>query len=209
MDAARPRPTEPLITVSEAARDWITRFRDQHGGEDLALRVEISGISGSDFTYDLFLFRVADAGREDLVFFDDGLAVVVPGRNEPDLRGATVDVAMGPEGPGLTIRNPNRPSPAVVDAIPPLELSGTVGERVAQVIGRHINPRIAVHGGAAELVKVEGDAAHVRLSGGCQGCGMAAMTLRQGIERSIRQAVPEIRQIVDVTEHTAGENPYF
>ena len=68
---------------------------------------------------------------------------------------------------------------------------------------------IAMHGGWAELVEVEGATAYLRLGGGCQGCGMAAMTLRHGIERAIRAAVPEIADIIDVTDHASGANPYY
>jgi Fe/S biogenesis protein NfuA len=84
-----------------------------------------------------------------------------------------------------------------------------VETRVAQVIDRRINPAIAQHGGRAMLDHVAGDVAYVRLGGGCQGCGMATVTLDQGIESAILESVPEIRQVVDVTDHTAGENPYY
>jgi len=109
---------------------------------------------------------------------------------------------------GLAVSNPNRPSPVVE---PPSGdgLSGSVAERVAQVIEHHINPAIAMHGGRARLERVDEGTAYVRLGGGCQGCGMATVTLDQGIESAILQAVPEIRQVVDVTDHGAGANPYY
>jgi Fe/S biogenesis protein NfuA len=77
------------------------------------------------------------------------------------------------------------------------------------VLRDQINPAIAMHGGWAELVEVDGTTAYLRLGGGCQGCGMAAMTLRHGIERAIRAAVPEIADIIDVTDHASGANPYY
>jgi Fe/S biogenesis protein NfuA len=80
---------------------------------------------------------------------------------------------------------------------------------VVQVLERQINPSIAAHGGHAELVAVEDEVAYLRLSGGCQGCGMATVTLSQGIEVAIRDAVPEITRVVDVTDHASGDNPYF
>ena len=88
--------------------------------------------------------------------------------------------------------------------------TGTVEERLTTVLERVINPSIASHGGRAELVAVEGeDTAYVRLSGGCVGCGMAAVTLSQGIEVAIRESVPEIERVVDVTDHASGTNPYY
>jgi Fe/S biogenesis protein NfuA len=80
---------------------------------------------------------------------------------------------------------------------------------VHQVLEQQINPAIAAHGGVVHLVAVEEGVAFVRMGGGCAGCGMATVTLDQGIEQAIRQAVPEITGIVDVTDHAAGENPYY
>ena len=92
---------------------------------------------------------------------------------------------------------------------PAPQLSGEVAEQVAQILEQQINPAIAAHGGHAELVSVEDGAAYLRLSGGCQGCGMASVTLTQGIEVAIREAVPEVTQVIDVTDHASGTNPYF
>ena len=77
------------------------------------------------------------------------------------------------------------------------------------MLERDVNPSIAAHGGHAELVAIEGATAYLRLGGGCQGCGMATVTLSQGIEVAITEAVPEIKAIVDVTDHASGRNPYF
>jgi Fe-S cluster biogenesis protein NfuA len=96
-----------------------------------------------------------------------------------------------------------------IDAPPPADLSGDVAQRVIQVIDRQVNPAIAAHGGHAELVAVEEGTAYLRLGGGCQGCGMATVTLGQGIEVAITGAVPEIARVVDVTDHAVGTNPYF
>lgn len=99
------------------------------------------------------------------------------------------------------------PVPAMAAA--PGRLTGVVAERVRQVLEEQVNPSIAAHGGHAELVAVDDDTAHLRLSGGCAGCALASATLSQGIEVAIRQSVPEITRIVDVTDHSAGVNPYF
>jgi Fe/S biogenesis protein NfuA len=80
---------------------------------------------------------------------------------------------------------------------------------VAQVLAEQINPAIAAHGGRAELVGVEGTTVYLKLGGGCQGCGMAQVTLGQGIEVAIRAAVPEVGEIIDITDHASGENPYY
>ena len=77
------------------------------------------------------------------------------------------------------------------------------------MLEQQINPSIAAHGGRADLVAIEDDAAYLRLSGGCQGCGMASVTLSQGIEVAVTESVPEVRRVVDVTDHASGANPYF
>ena len=75
------------------------------------------------------------------------------------------------------------------------------------MLERDVNPSIAAHGGHAELVAIDGAIAYLRLGGGCQGCGMATVTLSQGIEVAITEAVPEIDAIVDVTDHASGGTP--
>jgi len=92
---------------------------------------------------------------------------------------------------------------------PPPDLSGDVAQRVIQVLDRQVNPSISAHGGRADLVAVEDDTVYLRLSGGCAGCGMAAVTLSQGITVAIKDSVPEIVKIVDVTDHAAGTNPFY
>jgi NFU1 iron-sulfur cluster scaffold homolog, mitochondrial len=82
-------------------------------------------------------------------------------------------------------------------------------ERVAQLFESQVNPMVARHGGVVELVDVQDAVVMVRLGGGCQGCGMADVTLRQGIEGMLRRDIPEVQGLVDVTDHTAGSNPYF
>jgi len=82
-------------------------------------------------------------------------------------------------------------------------------ERVADLFDSQVNPMVARHGGRVELIDVQDAVVMVRMGGGCQGCGMADVTLRQGIEAMLQQHVPEVKGIVDITDHAAGSNPYF
>jgi Fe/S biogenesis protein NfuA len=88
-------------------------------------------------------------------------------------------------------------------------LEGPLAERVKTVLDTEINPAIASHGGSITLVGVEDTEIYLEMGGGCQGCAMSRMTLRQGVERMVRQAVPEVTVIHDVTDHSSGENPFF
>jgi Fe/S biogenesis protein NfuA len=200
--------------ATDAALTMVSELR---GAEDdaelLALWVEVSGTSGDTYSYDMYFQAAADAGPQDWSAERQGLALVVPAESVAKMRGATLDVNPDVNLGGMVIQNPNRPplpagaSPAM--AGPPADLSGDVAQRVLQVLEQQINPGIAAHGGRADLVAVEDDAAYLRLSGGCAGCGMAAVTLSQGIEVALRESVPEILQVIDVTDHAAGTNPYY
>lgn len=87
--------------------------------------------------------------------------------------------------------------------------SSGIRERIQRLFDTEINPIVAMHGGYVELIDVQGDTVYIQMGGGCQGCGMANVTLRHGIETMIREAVPEVGEILDVTDHAAGRNPYY
>jgi Fe-S cluster biogenesis protein NfuA len=85
----------------------------------------------------------------------------------------------------------------------------TLYERVAHLFDEQVNPMVARHGGRVELIDVQDAVVMLRMMGGCQGCGMADVTLRQGIEAMLQQYVPAVKGVVDITDHTSGTNPYF
>src|ERR1039458_3544280 len=180
--------------------------------ESLALCVEISGAHDDVYTYDMYFQATSDAVPGDWIDHLGGFTLIVPGQSIDRIRGSLLDLSPDADGGGMVIRNPNRPPPARRSPAmtgPPPDLSGDVAQRLLQVLDEQINPAIAAHGGRADLVAVEEDTAYLRLSGGCAGCGMAAVTLSQGIEVAIRESVPEIVNIVDVTDHASGTNPYY
>lgn len=96
--------------------------------------------------------------------------------------------------------------PAVLDHLPAPE---HIRDRVEAVLREEINPAVASHGGYIDLVGVERNQVFLRMGGGCQGCAMSTATLRQGVEKILRRAVPEIGAILDTTDHAAGTNPYY
>lgn len=202
----------PVLRVTDAALAKVLGLRaGEEGGGSLALWVEVSGSSEGAYTYDMYFQATSEARPQDWSDERGGLALVVPADSIAKMRGATLDLSRDLLQGGMVIQNPNQPpapaSPAM--AGPPVDLSGDVAQRVLQVLEQQINPSIAAHGGRADLVAVEDDAAYLRLSGGCAGCGMATVTLSQGIEVAIRDSVPEITRVIDVTDHAAGTNPYY
>lgn len=210
-------PAEPLMTVTPQALRKVQEIRaGEPDGDKLALWLEVSGAAGGEYTYDVYFDVVDAAAAEDAVIHHDDLTIVIPSESIGRLTGATLGMSRDLLNPGLSVTNPNRPtpppspSPAVGAAAPPVgDLSGDVAQRILQVLDRQINPSIASHGGRADLVAVENETAYLRLSGGCQGCGMASVTLGQGIEVAIKDNVPEITNVVDVTDHAQGANPYY
>ena len=202
-------PGEEILIVTEAARTAVLTIRDrEEDGETLGLRVEVTGTAGVDYTYDLTLDPLADAAADDHLHTSDGLTVVVPDASISRLRGSTLDVPGIPGQGGLVIRNPNRPNP--LGEMGRLELTGGIGEKVQQLLDMAINPALASHGGFASLVEVnDDDSVVVTMGGGCQGCAMSQATLSDGIKRAIMEAIEEVTDVVDVTDHEAGENPYF
>ena len=194
------------------------------------LSVRVTGAADGEYICALSLEPQAQVRPGDAVQHEGDLTIVVAGDSVEKLRGATVDWSENRLGGGFVVLNPNKPAPPPL-ALPTLPMSPgasrpapppgpprpsptggldtNLARRVIAVLERDINPSIASHGGHAELAAVEGAKAYLRLGGGCQGCGMATVTLSQGIEVAITQAVPEINQVVDVTDHASGTNPYF
>jgi Fe/S biogenesis protein NfuA len=195
---------EPTLVVSDDAIEAILGIRaDEPDADELALTVGITGVRNMQFVYELTFIPVADAADDDVLQRFDDLPVVVRADSVERLTDATITIRDG----GLAIDNPNSPTPTIGsgDAV----TDGPVADRVRQVLEQQINPAIASHGGYAELVAVEGDTAYLRMGGGCQGCGLAQVTLSQGIEVAIKDAVEEIEQVIDVTDHSSGDNPYY
>jgi Fe/S biogenesis protein NfuA len=202
---------EPILRVTEDARAQVIAVRSGEPEPDsLALWLEVIGQANGEYTYDMWFQAKADASPADAVQHTDDLSIVIPASSIEKMTGATLDLSPDLGEGGMVVVNPNRPAPAPSPAgVPEADLSSDLAQRVLAVLNEQINPAIASHGGHADLVAVDDDTAYLRLSGGCQGCGMAAVTLSQGIEVAIRDHIPEITRVVDVTDHASGDNPYF
>ena len=200
-----------LQVTDEAAEVVLGALAGEPDGAALGLRVAISGTEMSpsmtfEFGYDLSLHELDGVDGDDAVYEVAGLTVIIPADSVENLSGATLDVPSNPLQGGLVIRNPNRPD--MGDRID-LSESGSVAERLQSLLDNHVNPSLAAHGGYVELVRVEDSKAYLLMGGGCQGCTMSAATLHQGVAAIISQHVPEILDVIDVTDHAAGENPFY
>jgi len=201
---------ERWLDMTNAAYDKVMGFLLQvPEPERQAMWLEVTGTSANQWTCGISLKPLDAAAPHDAIIRHRDLSIVIPECDFDKVRGAMIDWLEDPFATsGLRVDNPNTPSPTI--RVPaPGDLSGDVAQRVVQVLAQQVNPSIAAHGGRAVLVAVEQGTAYLRLSGGCQGCAMATVTLSQGIETTIIRAVPEIRSVVDVTDHQSGTNPYF
>jgi len=192
-----------MLTFTDRAREMVQAFIDQSEGELSYLRISSHG---SPMAPQFELTLVSEAEREDgEVEVDlDGFTVLIPDTSVDALRGATVDFVERVNESGFEVR-----PAAGAEARPRTVPMGALAERVREVLDTQVNPAIASHGGAISLVDVQDTEIYLEMSGGCQGCAMSRLTLRQGVERMLRQAIPELTAVHDVTDHASGVNPYF
>ena len=198
----------PSFEVSAGALAALLESRaEEVDAASLALWLEVSAGNGPKFSYEMYFQPAGEASANDHVLALDGLSLVIPSASAAKLDGARLDLAA--DGSGMTITNPNEPRTPDFSNRPLADLTGDVAQRVIMVLEQQINPSIASHGGFAELIAVEDGAAYVKMGGGCQGCGLAKVTMSEGITTAIKAAVPEINRVVDVTDHASGTNPYY
>jgi len=208
--------TTPLVSLTPEAHKIVRDAIDQEPDPgSLALWLEVRGVQAGAFVYDLFFQATSDADEGDQVQHDGDLAVVVPAGSVDQLRGARLEWSEEGDG-GLVLVNPNSPtleeaSPGVPPEILSQGITSHLALRVINVLEQSVNPSIASHGGRSDLIALDETEgiAYLRLSGGCQGCAMSQMTLRQGIETTLLEEVPELTKVVDVTDHGGGENPFY
>ena len=193
------------LTFTDKARDMVLSFMDQEEGEPQALRIAADGSPFSP-NYELTLIDSEAKDASDVEVSAGQFTVVVDESSVARLDGANVDFVETVQESGFQITpDPNAVKAALDDAAP----SGELADRVRQVLDTEINPAVASHGGAINLIDVQGTEIYIEMAGGCQGCAMSRMTLRQGVEKMVSQAVPEVTAIHDVTDHATGDNPYF
>lgn len=185
----------PTLTVTPEARAKIDGVRNQF--PDAVLRVRVTAKEGPRFLYEIALEDPQDRADGDLALEADGLTIVVDPLSAADLAGATIGLDDAVMGGALHVENPNE------------GWQDPIARAVQDVIDRQINPGVGSHGGVVTLVDVREGTAYLRFGGGCQGCAAVDVTLRQGVETAIRNAVPAIRAIEDATDHAAGSSPYY
>lgn len=186
-----------MLQYTDKARAWVASVIAKQGGTDWIVRLEVTGRGPSGYQYDMALVDATELQPDDVIVDHGDFKTAVAARSVDSLRGATVDLVEHLGQSNLKIDNPN---PLWPDPI---------ARAVQAVLDDEINPNVAGHGGSVQLLDVQNGIVYVQMSGGCHGCGMSKVTLRQGIEKAIRRAVPGIVSVLDTTDHAAGKNPYY
>ena len=187
--------TKPITFTTSAAMKVLEFAESTEQPDNIGLRVYVQG-GRTSYEYG---FKFDERRENDVVVQQEGFELLVDGFSLHLLRGASVDFVQSMSGGGFSVDNPNEPDPS----------SDPLFARVQRFIDDQVNPGVQTHGGHVTLLEVKEGIAYVELGGGCQGCGMVDVTLKQGIERMLKEQIPEIEGVYDTTDHASGQNPYF
>ena len=192
-----------MIKVTDIAREKVIAAIEAEKGSGKALRVTVKNGGTVNVQYGLMFEDEAKKDPSDLVIDGGGFNLLIDSKGAPFLEEATVDYVSNLNGSGFKITTPTAAAPSNPD------LSSPEAQAIQKIIAEKINPGVAGHGGHVTLVDVKDDMVYLRLGGGCQGCGQVDVTLKQGIEVMIKESVPSIKGVLDVTDHAGGKNPYY
>ncbi|MDP6039903.1 MAG: NifU family protein [Candidatus Latescibacteria bacterium] len=188
------------ITVTDIAKTEITRLMEDQEQVITGVRIAAEATSPLQASYRLAFVAEGQETDKDTIIEYEGFKVYIDENSLPFAQDITLDYVDGLMGRGFKIDNPHK--------VPP-HLKGSIAEKIQTVIDEKINPSIASHGGQIALIDVKDSTAYLQFGGGCQGCGMIDVTLKQGVEVMIKEAVPEIEAVRDITDHAEGTNPYY
>jgi len=192
-----------MIEISDTAQQYFKRLIEQQDDEGLGLRIAVNHPGTPGASCDLQFSPQGQHMLDDHIVAFDGFNLFVAEASKPWLAEASIDFEEDEAGGQLTIK-----APGIKGTAPSSDDS--IEERVGWLLDTDINPSLASHGGRVALVEVtEKMEVVLQFGGGCQGCGMIDVTLKQGIEQTLIRNIPEITAIVDSTDHQSGQNPYY
>lgn len=188
-----------MITIAQDAREKIKSMLAAEDKAQSALRIRITGKSTRGYEHKLSLVEPGFEKPDDIITESDGIRILTDPKSAKLVEGASIDFVDDMYGGGFKVTNPNEP-----------QWNNESEKKVQELIDQQIAPSLAMHGGYLELLEVKDGKAYVHFGGGCQGCGMADVTLKQGVEKLILDSFPEeITQVIDSTDHAQGDNPYY
>ena len=186
-----------MIEITDAAQNVIKDLMQDESKSGMSLRMQIMGRGPGGFQYSVGFVPEENQTPEDEEVQFEGFNVLIDPGTVPDITGSTLDYKEDEHQRGFLIENPN---PVWKDS---------TAQAVQDLLDAKINPGLASHGGFVALLDYKGDTAFIAFGGGCQGCGLVDVTLKEGVEVSIREALPQVKQVIDTTNHASGQNPYY
>ncbi|WP_193164437.1 Fe-S biogenesis protein NfuA [Microbulbifer hainanensis] len=197
------QPSDLNVTITESAKEYLRDLLAKQDCEGIAIRMFVSSPGTPNAETCIAYCRPGEEQEGDVMLEMDGLKAYFEGRSIPYLDEARVDYASDKMGGQLTIRAPNSRMPKITDDSP-------IEDRINYVLYNEVNPGLAAHGGQVSLVEVTDDHyAVLKFGGGCQGCGMVDMTLKEGVEKTLKEKVPELAGVKDITDHTDKSQAYY
>ena len=197
-----------MLELTPAAREKIRAALERATTPREHLRIEARP-GGVGFEYRLAAASGDEVHEDDVVLDEGGFRIVLDGESAGWLRGARLDHRETLLASGFRFENPNPPPSPTIPSGARTDLTGTTAEKIRLLLDTEINPAIATHGGRVELAGVEQGVVYLSFGGGCHGCGLVDVTLKQGIETRLKEVLPEIERVLDTTDHAAGTDPFY
>ena len=190
------------ITITDSAQTYLNGLLEKQKVEGIGVRLFVSQPGTTYAETCLAYCRPGEEKPGDECVECDGFNAHLDQPSLPYLEGALVDFVADKLGGQLTIKAPKAKQPAIA-------FDGPVEQQIVEILTTEINPSLAAHGGEVRLIKVEEEFAILQFGGGCQGCSAVDMTLKDGVEKTLLEQIPELRGVRDVTDHTQREKAYY
>ena len=192
-----------IINITKSAEEYLAKLIQDKNETDLSIRIFISDPGTPKAETCLAYCKPDEAMPDDMILNLDLINVNLEKRSLPFLKDAEVNFDNDTFGGQLTIKAPNA-------RLPNISSDSPVEDRINYVIYNEINPMLESHGGEVSLVEFndKGEAV-LQFGGGCQGCGMVDVTLKDGIEKTLVEQIPEVTGVKDMTDHSIDDNAYY
>lgn len=194
-----------LLEIDEGAKQKIGAVLDSQEVASRAIRVS-APFRGK---YSMSLEPDGEPLADDTVLDYEAFKVFVDRQSQAFVNGASLKWVDTAAGGGFQFENPNDAPQEPSKKQPPEGPEGDEWRMIQQIIDEQVNPSVAGHGGHIDLFEYRDGIAYVRMGGGCQGCGQAKVTLKLGVERLLRELAPGLKEVLDITDHADGRNPYY
>ncbi|MDX1490059.1 MAG: Fe-S biogenesis protein NfuA [Pseudohongiellaceae bacterium] len=192
-----------MITITEPAQEYLTELLAKQNCEGIAVRIFILDAGTPKAETCISFCRPGESQEDDVLREYDTFKAYLEAASIPFLKDAVVDFSKDTMGGQLTIKAPN-------SRLPQITADSSIQDRINYVLYNEVNPSLAAHGGVVTLEEVfEDSVAVLKFGGGCQGCGMVDLTLKEGVEKTLLEQVPELTEVRDITDHSQRENAYF